>query len=332
MTASEQDKAELSHEAGKNTLASLLNPFTRSDHKILGFSYLALVFTQLYLVTTRDTLQYLDEHPWFHIAPSLCAMGVCISALRNFRFLPRKRENPGMFANNRTFSYAFLVENLWFQVLILLYSISQCSYYRLYLEPPVQTFLMLYLFATRELVPKTSYVSWKQGNEKVNHQLSGMDRFWVSVINMNVKLVRWNYVLKKTLGFYLFFTVQAEWFHGVPEGTYNNTGFLLAFTYISMDAQWNVTAAFFLQTLKFKGFISAELFSFLFNITPVLGFIVTMRYLFTEPLVWSVMISAIIDTFFNLYVFYPAKRSAEWKNRAQVIVKTLVVAVAMAWH
>merc|ERR1712173_101214 len=105
-----------------------------------------------------------------------------------------------MGAKNRTFSYAFLVENLWFQILIAMSIFSVHPLADTVLPHSMQIAIVYFMFIYREFVPKTSYASWEVGNNKVNSRSDG----WVRFINIQVKLVRWNFVLKKGLLFYLF--------------------------------------------------------------------------------------------------------------------------------
>merc|ERR1712130_822564 len=172
---------------------------------------------------------------------------------------------------------------------------------------PMQIAIVYFMFIYREFVPKTSYGSWEVGNNKVNSRSDG----WVKFINIQVKLVRWNYVLKKGLLFYLFVVSQAEWLFGFPANSLMTQYDRVLYYLLSMDAMHNITTAFFLQTLKFKGFISAEAFSFLFNVSPIVG--------------------VLIETAVNLKLIYPSKLSFEWKNRCQVTCKAVTVLSATAY-
>lgn len=306
----------------KNSVQELLNLKRHTDHKILGVSYVLVFTITLYYLLTEPN--YDDINFWLHCSTSIVGCLVNASALRNFRFLSKSAENPGMFAQNRTFSYAFIQENMWFQVLIGLSFAFGHPKSGEYVQKDLQILLVFLVFVLREFVPKTSYTSWQVGNEKVNSRVNR----WVDFINIQVRIVRWNYVFKKTILLYLFVTIEAEWFFGLPTGTLVNAFDRKVYFLLSLDAMHNITTAFFLQTLKFKGFISAETFSFLFNASPFLGVIVTYQFLMAHTFCWPYLIATFTELFINIYLVYPSKLSAEWKNRCLVALKASTLSAA----
>jgi len=313
------------HPVNKNTLPELVDLKRHTDHKIVGATYVAVFFTALYYIITD--IDYYESNLLLHALTGLIGCAVTLTALRNFKFLSKKAENPGMFAKNRTFSYAFLQENLWFQS--LLGATIFCGHPKsiLYVPAPVQLAVVFFILAYREFVPKTSYGSWEVGNNKVNSRSNG----WVTFINAQVKIVRWNYVAKKTYLFYLWMLFQVEWFFDVSKGTYVTQNDRILFYLLCLDAMHNITTTFFLQTLKFKGFISAETFSFLFNVSPLIGVYLTYR-LFTEhTFVIPFALAVIVELYTNLEFIYPSKLSFVWKNRAQVAVKVLTTLAATSY-
>ena len=109
---------------------------------------------------------------------------------------------------------------------------------------------------------------------------------------------------------------------GLPLGTMlPDTDRVVAYM-VALDAMHNVTTAFFLQTLKFKGFISAEVFSVLFNTTPMIGFVFTAWLALTRHQhVWPLFLAMATDMTVNLYFIYPSSLPTEWKNRISTTVK-----------
>lgn len=310
----------------KNSLSELLNPLRHTDHKVTGLSYIiAFAITVYYILTD---ISFYESNLWIHMSTAVIGIIVNLSALRNFRFLAKSAENPGMFAQNRTFSYAFLQENLWFQFLLGLSFVSAHPLTIQYFPPDLQIATIVFIFIVREFVPKTSYVSWEQGNKKVNSRLNGR----VDFINLQVKIVRWNYVLKKTLLFYLFVAVQAEFYYGVPQGSFVDQLDRKCLYLLSLDAMHNVTTAFFLQTLKFKGFISAETFSFLFNVSPICGVFVTYQFLNHHHFLYPYLAAVLVELFVNITFVYPSKKlTNEWKNRCLVALKLGTITAASTY-
>ena len=98
-----------------------LTPFM--DHKLCGIDYILAEFYTLYSIFFRADAFY-NNH--FELLMTY-VLGdcTCCAALRNFGHLSKTDDNAGMFVDNRTFSYPFLVENLWFQVITLL---NQAAY------------------------------------------------------------------------------------------------------------------------------------------------------------------------------------------------------------
>jgi len=310
----------------QSKLGKLLDLRRHTDHKVLGVSYVvAFTLTVFYMLT--DINAY-ESSILLHVTSPIIGVLVSMSALRNFRFLPKQAENPGMFAKNRTFSYAFLKENLWFQFLIGFTLFSGHPLASQYISHDLMLLIIFGIFAYREFVPKTSYSSWEVGNNKVNTRFNG----WVTFINLQVKLVRWNYVAKKTYLFYLVLLVQAEYFLGLGKGAYVSQSDRVLFYLLCLDAMHNITTAFFFQTLKFKGFISAETFSFLFNVSPLIGIYLTYLLLTTHTIVVPFALAGLVELYVNLEFIYPNKTlSFEWKNRCQVASKFLCSASAFAY-
>jgi len=309
----------------KNSFAELIDLRRHVDHKIMGMSYVIAFTTALYFILTD--INYYETNFVLHCITPFVGAFVSMSALRNFTFLSKKAENPGMFAKNRTFSYAFLKENLYFQILLGTTIICGHPMSPMYFPHVLQTIVILGILTFRENVPKTSYTSWEVGNEKVNSRSNG----WVTFINAQVKLVRWNYVAKKTYLFYLWALFQAEWIMGVSQGTYVTQADRVLFYLLCLDAMHNITTTFFLQTLKFKGFISAETFSFLFNVSPLIGIYLTYKLFVTHTFVVPFAIVSLIELFINLEFIYPSKLSFVWKNRAQMICKIISISAATAY-
>merc|ERR1712137_724501 len=311
--------------ARQSKLGKLLDPRRHTDHKVTGLGYIISFALATYLITFH--IDYYESTLLYHCLPAIIGCLVCMCALRNFKFLPKKAENPGMFAKNRTFSYAFLVENLWFQILVAMSIFSVHPLAASVIPHPMQIAIVYFMFVYREFVPKTSYGSWEVGNNKVNSRSDG----WVTFINIQVKLVRWNYVLKKGLLFYLFVVSQGEWLFGFPIGTWMTQYDRVLYYLLSMDAMHNITTAFFLQTLKFKGFISAELFAVLFNASPIIGVYLTYRLLMIHNVILPYLLATFFDLYVNLEFIYPSKLSFEWKNRCQVLCKSLAVLAATGY-
>ena len=154
----------------------------------------------------------------------------------------------------------------------------------------------------------------------------------MAFINFQVKLVRWNYVIKKMFLYYFVVLFQAEWFFAVGQGTWVTQYDRSLFYLLCLDAMHNITTAFFLQTLKFKGFISAETFSFLFNASPLVGVILTYKLLMHHTLIVPYAVAGVTETAINLYLIYSNKSlSFEWKNRLQVLSKVATLVAATAY-
>ena len=185
----------------------LVDPRRHFDHKAAGVLYVATFAFQTYLILT--SLEYYESGFLPHLLAPFIGIFVCLTALRNFKFLSRSKENPGMFAHKRTFSRSFVIENLWFQFVGVTVM--------LLLHPPCRRFLTPWgcfavfsaLYYSRELFPKTSYVSWEKGNKEIN-KMKGKDSWSVWFINLQVKLVRLNFVFKKYYGIYLVLCATME--------------------------------------------------------------------------------------------------------------------------
>merc|ERR1712130_766050 len=197
----------------------------------------------------------------------------------------------------------------WFQILVAISIFPVHPLADTVIPHPMQIAIVYFMFIYREFVPKTSYASWEVGNNKVNSRSDG----WV----------RWNFVLKKGLLFYLFVVSQGEWLFDIPANTWMTQYDRVLYYLLSMDAMHNITTAFFLQTLKFKGFISAEAFSFLFNVSPIVGVFLTIRLFQYHTFVLPYLVGVLIETAVNLKLIYPSKLSFEWKNRCQVTCKAV---------
>jgi hypothetical protein len=311
--------------SGKNTLNELTDLKRHTDHKITGIFYIMTFFTSLYLIVTD--VAFYETRYLIHVLTALAGCGVSITALRNFKFLSKKAENPGMFAKNRTFSYAFLKENLWFQCILAITFLGAHPKSSEFIPPWLHVLIIFLTFYYREFVPKTSYGSWEVGNKKVNAKSNG----WVTFINLQVKIVRWNYVAKKVLLFYMFLLPMFEQIFDLPKNTYITANDRVIFYLLTLDAMHNITTTFFLQTLKFKGFISAELFSFLFNVSPLLGIYLTLKLLFQHHFNAPFALAVGIELWINLEFIYPSKLPFEWKNRLQVTNKAVLVSAAVAY-
>jgi hypothetical protein len=310
----------------KNTFPELIDLKRHSDHKVVGLTYILVFATTLWYILTD--IQYYETNFFLHILTPLVGSFVSMSALRNFQFLSKKAENPGMFAKNRTFSYAFLKENLWFQIQLGATMMFAHPLSGQYIPNWFQIFFIFFMFYYREFVPKTSYTSWEVGNEKVNARSNG----WVTFINFQVKIVRWNYVIKKTLLFYLFALAQAEWLFELPQNTYITQPDRWIFYLLCLDAAHNITTTFFLQTLKFKGFISAETFSFLFNVSPIFGLFLTLKLFSQHTFVVPYALAVLVELYINLEFIYPSKKlSFEWKNRSVLFSKAVLVFLATCY-
>ena len=320
-------KAKINHngasfETKKKKFFQLLDPRRHFDHKATGLSYVISFSVAVYLIIYN--IDYYESTILFHLLPPLIGILVSASAIRNFKFLSKDSENPGMFAKYRTFSFSFLKENLYFQFLLgLSFFVSHPLSYTL-IPTPIASFLIFVTFVLREFVPKTSYVSWEVGNKKVNERFQG----WTTFINAQVKIVRWNYVFKKTLLLYLVVIIQAEYFLNESFTTQLDRAM---YYLLSLDAMHNITTAFFLQTLKFKGFLSAEAFAILFNASPFIGVYLTYKLISNHHFVWPYAIATAFDLFVNLNFIYPSKLSPEWKNRCQVSCKTSCILAATAY-
>jgi hypothetical protein len=311
----------------KSLVLNELTDLTRhTDHKIAGIFYVVVFATSLYLILT-DMAYY--ESIWLlHVLTTFAGCIVSLSALRNFKFLSKKQENPGMFAKNRTFSYAFLQENLFFQVALGVTYLNAHPRTQLYISPLALYILVGLVYYIREFVPKTSYTSWEVGNSKVNSRFNG----WVSFINLQVKIVRWNYLLKKELLLYMFVGTAAEQLFGVPPGTYISTNDRYIYYLLNLDAMHNITTTFFLQTLKFKGLISAELFSFLFNASPIIGAVLTVKFCMQHHFTVSFALAVLLVMTGNLAYIYPSKYSTKIKSRMQFVLTFSVISVALVYE
>lgn len=272
--------------ARKLPLRLLLSPSRYLDHKLFGLLYIATEIATLYgIFCARERFE--TYAPWY-FAMTLAGCCVTSTAIRNFRHLSKTSANPGMFAKGRTFSYPFVVENLWFQVALLLYmamghpiwqgrTFSYCfTDFLLYSIPEclLHAFVGFWGGIRQECFPKTSYKTWEQGNEEINAgKLTASELWW---INIQVKVVRWNYVIKSR--------VALDYLRGAMRAGLVPLEWRWVYYFLIFDASHNITAAFFLQTLKFHGYISAAAFSWLFNFTPYCGAAVLMYYFLCAPL------------------------------------------------
>jgi hypothetical protein len=74
--------------------------------------------------------------------------------------------------------------------------------------------------------------------------------------------------------------------------------------FISLDIAHNVTTAFFLQTLKFHGFLTATAFSLLFNATAYASNTLLVYYALTAPIDIIALLPNVALTFMNLAFVY----------------------------
>jgi hypothetical protein len=150
----------------------ILSPYRFPGHKIFGVLYLIGEIATLYgMFVKREAF---ESQPLWFLSMYLAGVLTTNGAIRNFRHLAKTNVNPGMFAKDRTFSMGFIVENLWFQVALLIKMV--------FLNPnwwgaaglikvPLQVFILgfdMYWTAIRKAVfPVTSYTTWEQGNDKL---------------------------------------------------------------------------------------------------------------------------------------------------------------------
>mmetsp|Transcript_1116 Transcript_1116/g.2909 ORF Transcript_1116/g.2909 Transcript_1116/m.2909 type:complete len:321 (+) Transcript_1116:2-964(+) len=155
----------------------------------------------------------------------------------------------------------------------------------------------MFWFIARSTFPKTSYVDWEAGNEATNEKK--LTRWQIAWINFQVKVVRLNYVFKSQVAVPYFISLHmrgllAEEWRFVP-------------LFISLDIAHNVTTAFFLQTLKFHGFISATTFSFLFNATAYACNALIAYYAWVAPIDLTALLPNLALAFVNLAFVYRKK-------------------------
>jgi hypothetical protein len=165
----------------------ILSPYRFPGHKIFGVLYLIGEIATLYgMFVKREAF---ESQPLWFLSMYLAGVLTTNGAIRNFRHLAKTNVNPGMFAKDRTFSMGFIVENLWFQVALLIKMV--------FLNPnwwgaaglikvPLQVFILgfdMYWTAIRKAVfPVTSYTTWEQGNDKLNDgKVSEKQINWINV-------------------------------------------------------------------------------------------------------------------------------------------------------
>lgn len=294
--------------------ATIVNLTRFTDHKLCGIYYILAEIYTLYSILFRADAFY-DNYFEF-LMPYVLGVCTCCAALRNFGHLSKTDDNAGMFVDNRTFSYPFLVENLWFQVITLLnqgaymgmfYNFNDAGlyatsvlgakdwndlFYWLRLAAMVGIF---WWFQVRTLFPKTSYATWEDGNKEKGHKKYSAGG--ISWINFQVKVVRFNFVMKSKICSSYFSKLH---FLGLLSPQWRFVPLFLV-----LDQSHNITTAFFLQTLKFHKFISAATFSFLFNLTPYMGNTLMAYYVWHEGVNWEVLAPLAIVLAMHLNLVYP---------------------------
>lgn len=152
----------------------------------------------------------------------------------------------------------------------------------------------MFWFIARGTFPKTSYVDWEAGNQTSNEKK--LTKRQIGWINFQVKVVRLNYVLKSQVAVPYFLSLHMR---GLLPDEWR---FLPLF--MSLDIAHNITTAFFLQTLKFHGFLSATAFSFFFNATAYVSNALLVYYALKAPVDTVALLPNLALAFVNLAFVY----------------------------
>lgn len=296
-----------------NTWRGLLDIRHRWSHKVPGFLYIVLALYHLY-VLIFDFHRFLENGALFSMTFPLLGCVMAISAAANFE-LPRNGNNSGMFKDRRTMSRAFVLENLFFQLLLGHALMPYVPALDKYFSPNVEFLLFFMVMFSRELFPKTSYSDWA-----IRDDDSAFSPAQRTFVNAQVKIVRWNFVWKGLLGYYFWSAMVAYRLRGM-DAPLTEMDFRIHHLSI-FDALLNISVSIFLQTLKFKGFIRATTFSVAFNSTVLtMGLLMTGLFFTTHQFVVNAFVMACVDVFVNLYVIYPQSWSHKNKGRAKAFLR-----------
>ncbi|KAL6048794.1 Serpentine receptor class gamma [Balamuthia mandrillaris] len=230
-------------------------------HRLGGLLYL----TQFALACLLYTFNY----PLFISSPlvwSLPLTGLlqAVSAMLTFTFLP-KSDDPGYvaFSDKTPMSYFFIVENSFFELLLLYQWLYYCDTFTPFIRDSIVlevafVFLPYYM---RTFWPKTSIRNALKNSAK---NKSDKNRFFFTVSSYIVKMFyMW---AKHTIGFLFNYVRFMD--RVTPEEQAVMYGVLITGGYAA-------TISLFLHTLKFKGYISARTATILYE-----GSYIVMAYFF----------------------------------------------------
>jgi hypothetical protein len=304
-----------------------------------------------------------ERNPMWYLSMFLSGALVTHAAILNFRHLAKSNVNPGMFAQNRTFSMGFIVENLWFQVSIVL---QMTLFHPTWWHPTegvgfaaqvlVLSFLGFWVAHRKLVFPLTSYKTWESGNEKVNEgKMSAVQIWW---INVQVKVT-----CSRRRSCCRTFCMQATQaschesgdgcrtsFSSTRRTTSRQPSFCRRSSFTTVCAGCDRRALFFvrlwfctrqpsewrpsvLRALA-RTDISAPTFAFLFNVTPYCGIVVYAYYFAFAGLTVEhaeFLAYAAFATSLNIFFYYPKRGNLQLVGMVDFAVSIVAQLRAFGW-
>jgi hypothetical protein len=181
------------------------------------------------------------------------------TAMYYFRFLPKKKVDSGYFNQTAVMSYPFVVENLFFALLLCF----QWLYYNDRIHPyiagtPIEPLFVFLPYTWRHLFPKTSFRDAINGREKGNDATHQRFYWWATWITKIFYIWAKHYI-----GFFLNYLRLFDYVTPhIQYGVYM----------ILIPASFATTVAMFLHTLRFKGYLPAIISFTIYAVSYMLTF------------------------------------------------------------
>jgi len=219
--------------------------FTRKFivHRVTGLTYLLLYFAT-FVYYFLDYERFKDS-PLIWLLPSI-GLFQSITAIYTFTFLPKSTKDPGYYGDKGILSYNFIVENSFFELILLFQWIYYNDFLFGYLRSTV-VFENLFVFlpyVIRGFWPKTRF---RDGLENVKNKTEKNFNFFI----VETWITKFFYVwAKHYIGFFLNYV---RFLDRISEEEKHHIYLVLIF------GAFATTISMFLHTLKFKGYMNAKL-------------------------------------------------------------------------
>jgi len=210
-------------------------------HRLNGLFFLLQYIYATYLYISN--YDYFIQSPIVWTLP-LTGLLQAIVAVYTFTFLPKKQTDPGYFGDKGVLSYAFIMENVFYEMILLfawLYYSDRFFNRDNVLSLIVENVLVFFPYYIRTLFPKTRM---RDSIEKSDRNKSEKNRFFFIVATYVTKAF---YVwAKHYIG---FFVNYARFMDRIGKEEQYHLYLMI------ITSSFATTVSIFLHTLKFKGYV-----------------------------------------------------------------------------